>query len=64
MLTYITKFMILYITNINRSYESSPEAICPIEQIQAVAADQAVHAIGMPEAGVVIAQCVTSPKWW
>ena len=26
---------------------------------QAVAADQAVHAIGMPEAGVVIAQCVT-----
>eukprot|EP00434_Breviolum_minutum_P040364 symbB.v1.2.035863.t1/scaffold4928.1/size32776/1 len=25
---------------------------------QAVAADQAVHAIGMPEAGVVIAQCV------
>ena len=56
--------MILYITNINRSYESSPEAICPIEQIQAVAADQAVHAIGMPEAGVVIAQCVTSPKWW
>ena len=31
MLTYITKFMILYITNINRSYESSPEAICPIE---------------------------------
>lgn len=31
MLTYITKFMILYITNITRSYESSPEAICPIE---------------------------------
>ena len=29
--------------------------------VQAVAADQAVHAIGMPEAGVVIAQCATFP---
>ncbi|CAE7905325.1 Wrnip1 [Symbiodinium necroappetens] len=30
----------------------------PLALSQAVAADQAVHAIGMPEAGVVIAQCV------
>ena len=30
----------------------------PSALVQAVAADQAVHAIGMPEAGVVIAQCV------
>jgi putative ATPase len=30
----------------------------PNALLQAVAADQAVHAIGMPECGVVIAQCV------
>ena len=30
----------------------------PLALSQAVAADQAVHAIGMPEAGVIIAQCV------
>lgn len=30
-----------------------------LRNVQAVAADQAVHAIGMPEAGVVIAQCAT-----
>ncbi|CAK9092724.1 ATPase WRNIP1 (Werner helicase-interacting protein 1) [Durusdinium trenchii] len=33
----------------------------PLALSQAVAADQAVHAIGMPEAGVVIAQCVCLP---